>query len=262
MAFDFLGTIPSFEAFEEFEEFVKLEAKKIDKRIDHLIAERKRHLELLDKFLQADMSLRSEYKKSLRPDRLWLANPRTRTSVGVQTLDAVNAVDVGNLKDSFKDTIKVKRENNEFKVKRLRDLAEQINDEIKELTSTKETYLDNLNKIRARFDLADFPENKRDKEQDQAEVQSGLTAVPVDQGIVKENGKTYYLAIGMSSQFKTIYFDGQNPPVKKGDSIILIGGKNSGTKTVMSIKSDRAIVVFEDLVDESNSNTKVEIKTA
>lgn len=261
MAFDFLGTIPSFEAFEEFEEFVQLEAKKLDKRIDHLIAERKRHLELLDKFLQADVGLRSEYKKSLRPDRLWLANPRTRTTPGVQTLDAVNAVDVGTLKDAFKDTIKVKRENNEFKIKRLRDLAEQMADEVKSLTEIKETYLDNLNKIRARFDLTDFPENQRNKEQDQAEVQSGLTAVPVDQGIVTENGKTFYLAVGMSSQFKTIYFDGQNPPVKEGDVLILTGGKNNGTKTVMSIKTDRSVVVYEDLVDENNSNTKIEIKT-
>lgn len=260
MAFDFLGTIPSFEAFEEFEEFVQLEAKKIDKRIDNLVAERKRHLELLDKFLQADVGLRSEYKKSLRPDRLWLENPRTRTTPGVVTMDAVNAIDVGNLKDAFKDTIKVKRENNEFKIKRLRDLAEQINNEVKSLTEMKDTYQDTLNKVRARFDLSDFPENQRNKEQDQAEVQSGLTAVPVDQGMVTENGKTYYIAIGMSSQFKTIYFDGQNPPVKEGDILILTGGKNKGNKTVMNIKTDRAIVVYEDLIDESNSNTKIEIK--
>lgn len=260
MAFDFLGTIPSFEAFEEFEEFVQLESKKLDKRIDNLVSERKRHLELLDKFLQADVNMRAEYKKSLRPDRLWLASPRTRTNTGVDTLDAVNAVDVSALKDAFKDSIKVKRENNEFKVKRLRDLADQISDEIKMLGDMKESYKDYLNKIRARFDLQDFPENQRNKEQDQAEIQPGLTAVPVDQGIVVEDGKTYYLALGMSSQFKTIYFDGQNPPVKKGDILIISGGKNAGSKTVMSIKSDRAVEVYEDLVDESNSDAKIEIK--
>jgi hypothetical protein len=34
MAFDFLGTIPSFEDFEELEEFVKIEVKHIEKRVE------------------------------------------------------------------------------------------------------------------------------------------------------------------------------------------------------------------------------------
>jgi len=122
MAFDFLGTIPSFESFEEFEEFILIESENIDSRIDHLDLERKRHLELLNKFMEADLKLRSEYKKSYRPDRLWLKRPRTIPVRRVETIDSANALDVDLLKKTFLDTIKYKRERNEFKIRRIRDL--------------------------------------------------------------------------------------------------------------------------------------------
>jgi hypothetical protein len=260
MAFDFLGTIPSFEHFEELEEFVLVEATYIDKRIENLVAERKRHLELLDKFLQADVKLRSDHKKSLRPDRLWLIKARTRPLPRVTTLDSLNAGDVHILKKTFLDAIKSKRERNEFKIKRLRDLADQIQNEITFLTEMKGTYLNYLNKIRVRFDLDAFPENQRNKEQDQAEIQEGMTATPVDKGILVENGKTYYLITGINPQLGTISFDGQNPPLKEGDVIILSGGSNDGSKTVMRVRSDRSVVIKEPLVLETNSKSKAEIK--
>jgi len=259
MAFDFLGTIPSFEHFEELEEFVEIESENIESRVDHLTAERKRHLELLDKFMQADLQLRSEYKLSYRPDRLWLNKPRSRPVKRVETIDSANAVDVDILKKTFLDTIKSKRERNEFKIRRLRDLADQISDEITFLEEMKDKYKDHLAKIKARFDLDSFPENQRNKEQDQAEIQKDMTAVPVDKGIVEEDGKKYYLVTSINPMFGTISFDGQNPPIKEGDQIILSNGLNNGTKTVLSIRSDRSVVVLETLVEESNSKTTVEI---
>jgi len=259
MAFDFLGTIPSFEHFEELEEFVQIESENIESRVEHLTSERKRHLELLDKFMQADLQLRSEYKKSYRPDRLWLTKPRARPVTRVETIDSANAVDVDILKKTFLDTIKFKRERNEFKIRRLRDLANQISDEITFLEEMKETYSGYLDKIRARFDLDSFPENQRNKEQDQAEIQEGMTAVPVDKGIIEKDGKKYYLVTSINPMFGTIAFDGQNPPIKEGDKITLSNGDNNGTKTVLSIRSDRSVVVVEPLIEESNSKTMVEI---
>jgi len=260
MAFDFLGTIPSFEAFEELEEFVQLEAEHFEKRIENLTAEKKRHLELMDKFLQADVQMRSEYKKSQRPDRLWLLKARTRPIPRVKTLDSLNAGDVDTLKKTFLDAIKSKRERNEFKIRRLRDLSDQIQNEIDFLTEMKDTYNDYLNRVRARFDLDDFPENQRNAEQDQAVIQEGMTAVPVDKGIVVENGVTYYLVTSINPQFGSIAFDGQNPPIKEGDKIILSGGKNDGEKTVVRIRTDRSVVIYEPLELESPSKTKVTIK--
>jgi len=259
MAFDFLGTIPSFEHFEELEEFVQIESENIESRIEHLTSERKRHLELLDKFMQADLQLRSEYKLSYRPDRLWLTKPRSRPVARVETIDAANAVDVDILKKTFLGTIKYKRERNEFKIRRIRDLANQLSDEIDFLENMKETYSEHLDKIRARFDLDSFPENQRNKEQDQAEIQKDMTAVPVDKGIIEENGQKYYLVTTINPMFGTISFDGQNPPIKEGDRITLSNGSNNGTKTVLRIRSDRSIVVVETLVEESNSKTKVVI---
>jgi len=186
MAFNFLGTIPSFEEFEEFEEFIQKEAENIDSRIESLTAEKQRHLELVDKYLAADAQLRADYKKSLRPDRLWLVEPRpVQVKINV-TLDAANASDVAALKSSFIGAIKQKRERNEFRVKRLRDLAYQIDEEIAALLLTQENYEDYLSKIRARFDIDDFTSNQRNKAQDPAELIEGLTETPVDKGIVKK----------------------------------------------------------------------------
>jgi len=259
MAFDFLGTIPSFEHFEELEEFVLIEAEKIEYRIEHFTIERKRHLEILDKVMKADLQLRSEYKKSYRPDRLWLTKPRARPVPRVRTLDSANAEDVAILKKAFLDTIKFKRERNEYKIRRLRDLVDQINDEIKSLKKIQESYNTHLNKIKVRFDLDSFPENQRNKEQDQAEIQPGMTAVPVDKGIIEENGTKYFLVTSINPMFGTIAFDGQNPPIKEGDKILLSNGLNNGIKTVFRIWSDKAVVVNEHLIEENNSKTKVEI---
>jgi len=259
MAFDFLGSIPSFEHFEEFEEFIKIEAANLDSRIATLTAEIKRHSSLADKYLAADSQLRAEYTKSMRPDRLWLQSPRPMQVRPVLAFDAANAVDVEILKKNFLGAIKQKRERNEYRVKRLRDLEFQIQQEINSLTSIKEEYQKYLDIIRARFDIDDFKSNQRTKPQDPAEILPGLTENPVDQGILVENGVTYYLVTAINAEFNSISFDGQAPPIKPGVKIVLSNGKNNGTKTVMNIKNNRTVVVFESVVTENNSKTKVTI---
>lgn len=255
MAFNFLGTIPSFEEFEEFEEFIQKEAVNIDSRIVSLSAEKQRHLELVDKYLAADSRLRADYKKAGRPDRLWLKEPRPlQVKINV-TLDAANASDVASLKNNFIGAIKQKRERNEFRVKRLRDLAYQIDEEINELESIKENYEDYLSKVRARFDIDDFDSNQRNKAQDPAELIDGLTETPVDQGIVVANGVTSYLVLSINAVYNTITFDGQLPPLKEGDQITLANGLNNGVKTVLSIRNSRTVKVSEDVVSESNSKS-------
>jgi len=257
MAFDFLGTIPSFEHFEEFEEFIQKEADQIDNRIANLTAERKRHLEIVNKYLTADAKLRSDYKKSRRPDRLWLKVPRPQQVKIPVTLDAANAVDVALLKKSFLGPIKQKREKNEIRVRRLRDLAYQIQEEIDQLTEIKESYQDYLDKIRAKFFIDDFTSNQLNKAQDGAELIPGLTEIPIDKGIEVENNITYYLVTSINAEFNTISFDGQTPPLKVEDRIVLSGGKNDGVKTVIGIKNSRTVVVLETVVAESNSKTRV-----
>jgi len=259
MAFNFLGTIPSLEEFEEFEEFVQKEAVNIDQKIATLTADKQRQLELVDKYLAADSKLRADYKKSLRPDRLWLKKPRPRQVAQSDILDAANALDVEILKKSFLGAIKQKRERNEFRVKRLRDLAYQIEQEIILLTTMKDEYQNYLDKIRSRFDIDDFESNQRNKAQDPAEITPGITENPVDKGIVEVNGTKYYLVTSINVEFNSISFDGQTPPIKEGDKITLSGGKNDGTKTVISIKNSRTVVVSESVVAESHSKTRVTI---
>jgi len=255
MAFNFLGTIPSFEEFEEFEEFIQKEAENIDSRIENLTAEKQRHLELVDKYLAADSRLRAEYKMAGKPDRLWLKEPRpVQVKLNV-TLDAANASDVAALKQNFIGAIKQKRERNEFRVKRLRDLAYQIDEEITALEKIKENYEDYLSKIRARFDIDDFTSNQRNKAQDPAELIDGLTETPVDKGIVEINDITYYLVLSINAEYNTITFDGQLPPLQEGDQITLANGLNDGTKTVLSIRNSRTIKVSESVVTETNSKS-------
>ena len=257
MAFNFLGTIPSFEDFEEFEEFIQKEVDNLDGRIAHLVVERTRHDELVDRYLAADSKLRSAYTKSKRPDRLWLDKPRPTPLPTRYQPDASNAVDVEILKKNFLSPIKQKRERNEFKVKRLRDLDYQIVEEISELTEIKESYKDYLDKIRSRFDLDDFKSNQRNKQQDSAELIPGITKLPVDQGIEVEGSVEYYLVLSINAEFRTISFDGQTPPLKEGDKIMLTNGKNNGEKTVISLKDSRTVRVAEELTTENNSKTKV-----
>jgi len=259
MAFDFLGTIPSFERFEEFEEFIQKEAEHIDARVKNLTVERLRHLELVDKYLTADSRLRSDYPKSLRPDRKWLEYPRPMQIEQKSNPDAANAVDVEILKKTFLGAIKQKREKNEYRVKRLLDLSYQLQEEINQLENMKDRYQDYLNKIRARFDIEDFEGNQRNEAQDSAELVEGITRTPVDKGIIEEDGTKYYLVTSINAEFNTISFDEQAPPVKEGSKIILSEGKNNGTKTVLSIKNSRTLVIYESLVAESNSKTKVAI---
>lgn len=259
MAFDFLGTISSFEEFEELEEFIQKEAVNIDKRIDNLNSERLRQLELADKFMSADLIMRADYKKSIRPDRLWLNSPRPKQVDRKKTLDAANAVDVALIKKTFLDSIKYKRERNEFKVKRLLDLAYQIQEEINLLSKMKEEYQNYLERIKSRFDIDDFDSNQRNKAQDSAEIVPGLTKTPVDKGIVEESGVKYYLVLSINTEFNTISFDGNSPPIREGDKITLSGGSNDGVKTVIGIKDSRTVIILEKLNPESNSKTKVRI---
>ena len=136
MAFNFLGRIRSIEQWEEFEEFLLREITVIPQRIVTLNSEIKRLGKLLNSFKAADLQLRSGYSKSDTPDANWIVKPRPREEIDVPVIDTLNAYDVGTLKDPIIDAIKFKRERNEWKIKRIRDLIEQYQNEITLLNTT------------------------------------------------------------------------------------------------------------------------------
>jgi len=260
MAFNFLGTIKSIEEFEEFEEFINIELVKIDNRIKHLNKEKNRFYELMDRFKIADLKLRSEYNSSDQPDADWIENPRPSTAPKRASIDALNAVDVDILKKTFLDAIKYKRERNEFKIKRIRDLLEQFNDEILMLEEKKESTLDTIEKIRSRFDLTDFAEVQRTADLDPADVQSGIRAIAKDAGREVVKNIIYYYVLSINGTSKSITFENIAPAVKVGDKLVLSNGNNNGTKTVKSIVNSRTLEIYESITTENPSNTKVIIQ--
>jgi len=262
MAFNFLGTIKSLEQFQEFEEFINVEILKIEYRINHLIKEKNRFYELMDKFKTADLKLRSEYKSSDQPDADWIEAPRNNVAGKRAAVDSLNAGDVDALKKTFLDTIKHKRERNEFKVKRIRDLLEQMNNEILFLEDKKDTYLDYVNRIKSRFNLKDFSEIQRVGDLDPADVQPGIRTIKKDYGReVSTSGVVTYLVLSINQGSKTVSFENIAPAVKEGDKLVFSEGKNNGTKTVKGIVNSRTIEIYEDLITENPSTTKVKRQT-
>ena len=262
MAFNFLGTINSLEDFQEFEEFVRVEADRIGNRIDHLLKEKGRYYELMDKFKKADLGLRKDYAGSDIPDANWIRSPRSSLSSRPYSEDALNLVDVDELKTSFLDTIKAKRERNEFKIKKIRDLIEQISNEINLLETEKTRYEETLNKISYRFDDPEYSELQKIAPIDSADLE-GIKATRKGAGRVLEEGELTYLVLSINANQGTITFDTTAPAVPMGSKIILSGGKNDGEKTIAgyaNASGTRTVKVIEPLVTESPSKTKVTIK--
>jgi hypothetical protein len=259
MAYDFLGTIPSIEDFEEFEEFVNIEKENIQNRISHLRKEKLRFQELLSKFKRADSSLRSEYTLSKSVDENYLLKPRPIPNTQQNVSNALNAVDVDDLKKTFLPTIKFKRERNEFKIKRLRDLCEQKENEIAFLEEKSGQIDDLLNRIRTRFDLDDFVENQKVAELDSADLESGIKAINKGQGRNVVNGETFYLVLSINPANKSITFDSVAPPVQGGQKLELSEGNNNGEKTVVKFINEKTIQVSEALVEEFPTTSKARI---
>jgi len=251
MAFNFLGTIESLSDFEEFQEFVETEAINIDNKIDHLVAEVQRYQELLDKFLVADLTLRNSYNKSDLPDKNWLSSPRQNPKIKITVPDALNGMDVDSLKKMFLDNIKSKREKNEFKIKKVRDLIEQINNEITFLTDQKDLYNETLSRISSRFEMDGFKEIEKYASEDNENIKN----IKGDFGKATINGVEKYMITAINVVDNSITFERSAPPVKKGDTIIVSNGKNDGVKTVVGHKSYKTVIVSEPLVQESPSQS-------
>ena len=258
MSFDFLGKIRSLEQFEEFEEFVTIEITRVDARISHIQREKTRFHEILDKFKVADLKLRADYSKTDQPDADWIINPRPITNQENKIVwDSINAKDMSSLKKTFIDPIKYRRERNEFKIKRIRDLLEQFSNEVNYLTKLKEDYLNILNKIKNRFDLKDFKEMQITAPSDPADVTKGIRAIDKNAGRdVSNKGIVSYYILSISNN--RIIFENVLPPLVAGSKLVLSGGKNDGIKTVTNIINSRTVEVFEDLITECPSTTKVQ----
>lgn len=259
MAYNFLGTISSIEKFEEFEEMVEIETLQIDARIDHLGQEKQRYLELLDKFKGSDAHLRSEYTLSEAPDVDYVKKARPREIPHPDIPDGLNASDVAAIKATFIDTIKYKRERNEFKVKRILDLVEQTANEIKLLEQQQEDLGDQLSRVRGRFSLEDFAESQVTAEIDPKDLDSRIALRPKGQGQEVINGVKTYLVLGINAGSNTITFEGQSPPVRGGGQIKLTGGNNDGTYTVQGNPNSISLKVYESLQTENPTKTKVTV---
>ena len=259
MAYDFLGTIESIEKFEEFEEMVNIEITKVARRINHLEQEKQRLEELLDKFKGADAELRSDYKLSEAPDVDYVKRPRPREIPFPNIPDGLNAMDVNLLKVTFMDTIKHRRERNEFKVKRIRDLIWQYTREITFLENQKEDYADQLSRIRGRFGLKDFSESKVTAEIDPKDVVPGVALMPKGQGQEIVDGVKYFLVLSINGGSNTITFDTQAPAVKSGKKIEILGGQNVGYYTVVGKPNSLTVKVLEPLTTENPSTSKVKL---
>jgi hypothetical protein len=259
MAFNFLGTIESLEQFAEFEDFVNIEVLTISKRIDHLSSEIANLDELLGKFKIADTRLRTEFKKSEIPDLDWIVLARSREVVKLGALDGDTAVDVDSLKLGFLDAIKHKRERNEFKIKRIRDLQEQMSDEIKMLQTRQDDWKDIISKIKSKFQIKDYTEIQTIADVDEIDYNPALRAVPIGGGTEVVNGITYYLVQNINAATNAITFYVASPSVKIGDTLTLTNGKNDGVKTVTGNQGGRTLIVLETLVDESPATSKVTI---
>lgn len=259
MAFDFLGSIDGIEKFEELEEFILVESKKITSKINYLNKEIFRLTELLDKFKRADQNLRKDYPSSERADINYIKNPRPFKGSKIRPFDADNGADVDYLKNFLLDQIKFKRENNEYKIKKIRDRIEQIDNEILDLRTGLSEFQNILERIRGRFTLDSFPSVKAVADLDPKDVDPNIPVTRKNAGREVIDGKTYYLALSIKSFNRTITFDTAAPTVQPNQLINIINGRNNGTKTVYKILSSTTIQVYEDLIDESPATSKISV---
>lgn len=259
MAFDFLGSIDGIEKFEELEEFIVVESRKINSKIEYLTKERFRLSELLDKFKKADLYLRRDYPSSERADINYIKKPRPPMGSSSSPFDGENGADVDFIKNFILDQIKFKRENNEYKIKKIRDRLEQINNEILDLRIGLSEFENIIERIKGRFNLDIYPSVKIVADLDPKDVDPSIPVTRKDAGREIIDGKTYYLALSIKSFNKTITFDTAAPTVKPNQIINIINGRNNGTKTVYKIISSTTIQVYEDLLDESPATSKISV---
>ena len=151
MAFNFAGKIKSKKDWNEFEEFFRKEIALASNKVSHLNAEITRLGTLLDSFKHADVALRAGYTLSESPDLKYLQKAKQQDELPMNTLDTVTAIDVSILKKPILDAIKAKRERNEWKIKRIRDLIDQYNNEITNINNIVPIYEDIISRMVARF---------------------------------------------------------------------------------------------------------------
>jgi hypothetical protein len=247
------------EKFEELEEFILVESNKITAKINYLNKEKFRLSELLDKFKRADQNLRKDYPMSERADINYIKNPRPYIGSKIRPFDGENGADVDYLKNFVLDQIKFKRENNEYKIKKIRDRIEQVNNEILDLRIGVSEFQNILERVKGRFSLEDYPSVKQVADLDPKDVDPSIPVTRKDAGREVIEGKTYYLALSIKSFNRTITFDTAAPTVKPNQIINIINGRNNGTKTVYKILSSTTIQVYEDLLDESPATSKISI---
>jgi hypothetical protein len=259
MAFNFLNNIDGIEKFEEFKEFVEIESLNIEKKINHLNKEKIRLLSLLDKFKKADQYLRKDYPLSERADIDYIKKPRPNYVNFSSRIDPLTSSDVSFLKNFVLDQIKYKRENNEYRIKKIRDKVEQITNEIIFLRQGLLDFENTLNSIRTRFDLEDYTSMKKVETLDPKNIDPTIPVTPRNQGREIIDGVTFYLATSIKSFNRTITFDTAAPTVKPNQIINLVNGRNNGSKTVRAILSSTTIQVYEDLLDETPSVSKISI---
>lgn len=259
MAFNFLGTIESLTQFEEFEEFVNIEIKNISKRMNHLATEVKNLDILLDKFKISDARLRTEFKKSELPDERWIIQARNREIPKLMQIDTSTALDVDSLKSGFLDAIKHKRERNEFKIKRIRDLKEQLSDEIKMLQIRQSDWTDIISKIKSKFEIPEYTEVQKVAQQDEIDVNNSLRAIPIGAGKETVNNITYYLVQNINHSSRAVTFYVAAPSLQIGSKLTLTNGNNNGIKTVKGFQGTRTLILVEDLVEEHPATSKVTI---
>lgn len=259
MAFDFLGNIESQEQFEEFLEFVNIEIVGIDRKIETLLEERNRFQELLSKFKYSDLKMRSIYPSSSNIDDQYILKPRPIGRLIGDNIDASTAILIDDLKKMFFENIKYRRERNEFKIKKIRYLVEKMDKDLSYLQEMKSEYLVYVDKIKSRFDDPSYREVQRVAEVDSADVTPGVKLYTPGSGTQVINGVTYYLALNINQERKSITFDTKAPPVKIGDKITLINGTNDGEWTVAGIINERTIQILEDILNEAPSSSKVKI---
>jgi len=151
----------------------------------------------------------------------------------------------------FLDSIKSKRERNEFKIKKIRDLVGQMNDEVIFLEDEKVDYLKVLDRIKSKFTLEDYPEVQelgKEAEPNTLRVDKGF-------GLVETDTTLEYMVTTVNVANNSVVFERSVPSVKKGSVFTMANGKNNGVKTVVGFLSAHTLVVAEPLNPETPSSS-------
>jgi prefoldin subunit 5 len=144
MAFNFLGTLSKPE-LQEFRSFLEEQIVDLDEQINYLKSEMNRLWLTLADFKEADANLGGSATNHLYETQLPLV-------VKVAKVDDGYAADImARLKQPFIQTIKFKKERNEYKIKKLLDAIEQTKEMISTKTYTKNETYAYLSELEAMF---------------------------------------------------------------------------------------------------------------